>query len=168
MGDGLRSLLEPAVLACGFEVWDVSLSRAGGRAVLEVLIDRPDGVSLDDCREVSMRVAEILDAADPIPGELTLEVASPGIERRLRNRGDLQRFEGSLARIATRAPGGGLLVHEGRLRGVRGDVVRLRLASGEARVIPIGSIRRANLLYHPEDERIPAADGPSERATGRA
>lgn len=165
MEDKLRALLEPAVAGLGFELWDVRLSRSGGRTVLEVLIDHPGGVTLEHCREVSSRVSELLDEADPIPGELTLEVASPGIERTLRHRGDLERFEGSLTRIATRAPVDGALKHEGYLGGVDGSVVYLRLASGQTRAIPISSIRTAKLLYDPDSEPPAAAD---EGGHGRA
>lgn len=166
--DELRALLAPPVAACGFELWDVHLSRTGGRAVLEVHIDHPAGVTLEDCREISLRLADVLDKADPIPGEFTLEVASPGIERTLRNRGDLERFEGSLARVSTRSPIDGFTQHDGRLAGVDGASVRLRLGDGTVRAIPFEAIRRAKLLYDPESERAApprrAAGGGRERA----
>ena len=153
----MRALLEPAVAGLGFELWDLRLSRAGGRTVLELLIDHPDGVTLEHCRDVSARVSEVLDEADPIPDEFTLEVASPGIERTLRHRGDLERFEGCLARITTRGRVAGALDHRGRLAGVDGSDVVIRLESGETRTIPIGSIRRATLVYDPESGRAGAS-----------
>ena len=77
----LLDLLEPEVLALGFELLGVELNQNGQNALLRVYIDRQDGISVDDCALVSHQLTGLLDVEDPIKGNYDLEVSSPGLDR---------------------------------------------------------------------------------------
>ena len=79
----LRDLLEPAVTALGCELVGIEYRPNGAQSLLRVYIDRPDGVTVDDCSAVSYQVSGLLDVEDPVPGHYTLEVSSPGLDRPL-------------------------------------------------------------------------------------
>jgi ribosome maturation factor RimP len=84
----VRTVIEPVVVAAGFDLEDVHLSRAGRRHVVRVLIDADGGISLDDVAVVSREISQALDAADEnqgevVAGEYQLEVGSPGVDRPL-------------------------------------------------------------------------------------
>ena len=95
MREALLNILEPAIEGLGYEV--VELEFHSG--IVRVFIDRPEGVTLDDCERVSRQVSGLLDVEDPIPGAYTLEVSSPGLDRPLRKTADFGRFAGQRARI---------------------------------------------------------------------
>ena len=84
----VRAVIEPVVVAAGFDLEDVSLSRAGRRHVLRVLVDADGGISLDDVAVVSREISQALDTAEEnqgevLAGEYQLEVGSPGVDRPL-------------------------------------------------------------------------------------
>src|SRR4029079_17647955 len=86
-------------------------------------IDKPQGVTHEDCSEVSTHLGTILDVEDFIHASYTLEVSSPGLERGLYKQADFERFTGSDARIKTRQPIAGQRNFRGRLLGLDGDQV---------------------------------------------
>jgi ribosome maturation factor RimP len=79
----LIELLEAPLKALGFELVDLDI-RLGRNGLLRLYIDKPDGVMLADCEFVSHQIGAFLDVEDPLPGSYTLEVSSPGLDRRLR------------------------------------------------------------------------------------
>ena len=83
MEEKLRALLEPVVTGFGLTLWGMEYIPHGGRATLRIYIDSPDGVGIDDCERVSHQVGSVLDVEDAIASDYTLEVSSPGLERRL-------------------------------------------------------------------------------------
>ena len=133
--DRVREIAERVAASYGLEVVDVEL-RGGGKArMLRITIDRdpakakfepassdgeataPTGVTHGDCEHVSREVSTILDVEDVIPGaSYTLEVSSPGLDRRLSGARDFQRFTGSLVKLMTREPVNGQRHFEGRLQ----------------------------------------------------
>jgi ribosome maturation factor RimP len=132
----------------GIEIVEIELLGAGKQRVLRIFIDRPDGVSHADCEFVSQKVGEALDAADLIPGEnYTLEVSSPGVERKLTKPADFQRFAGQKAKIVMREAVEDQKFWEGVLRGVEGDAVVIEPAEGRSVHIPLAIIKRANLKF---------------------
>ena len=100
----------------GLEVVDVEF-RGGGKArMLRITIDKPEGVTHDDCSHVSNEVGTILDVEGTIPGaSYTLEVSSPGLDRKLSKAAEFERFTGSLVKVSTREPLDGNRHFEGRL-----------------------------------------------------
>src|SRR5210317_906283 len=79
----IAELLESSVAALGFELWGVEYLSQGRHSTLRVYIDAEDGITVDDCARVSEQVGSVLDVEDPINGEYTLEVSSPGMDRLL-------------------------------------------------------------------------------------
>ena len=118
---------------------------AGKSSVLRIFIDKADGVSHHDCELVSEQVGTVLDVEDLIPSSYTLEVSSPGLDRKLVKESDYTRFEGKLARIQTRIPLNQQKVFRGRLQGFSGGKVRLELQNGDLLDIPLDVIREARL-----------------------
>ena len=76
-------LIGDAVAEQGVELWDVRFLKEGASWYLRVFIDSPDGVSIDDCTNVSHAIDPIIDREDPIDVSYYLEVCSPGLEREL-------------------------------------------------------------------------------------
>lgn len=79
--DQIESLLTPAVEALGCELWGLEYLSQGRRSRLRIYIERPEGVTVEDCERVSREVSDLLDVEDVIPAAYTLEVSSPGMDR---------------------------------------------------------------------------------------
>jgi ribosome maturation factor RimP len=139
----LFELLEPAVAAMGFELADLD-AHFGRRGLLRLYIDRPGGVTLDDCQRVSEQIGALLDVEDPLPGSYVLEVSSPGFERRLRTRAHFERFAGEQARIELKDALEGRRRFTGRLAGIEDDVVLIEV-DGETWRLPWNDIAVARL-----------------------
>src|SRR6202790_3083570 len=116
----------------GIEIVDVELLGAGRGRVLRIFIDRPNGVSHGDCEFISDQVGTILDVEDVIPGDsYTLEVSSPGLERRLSKPKDFERFVGQTARIVLREPVENQRRWQGKLAGFSDGMVALEPSAGK-------------------------------------
>src|SRR6476661_10704609 len=99
--DRVREIAERVAVSSGLEVVEVEL-RGGGKArMLRIFIDKPAGVTHEDCVSVSREVSTILDVEDAVPGSYTLEVSSPGLDRKLFRPADYQRFTGSRIQLTT-------------------------------------------------------------------
>lgn len=144
----VRAVAERVAHSEGMEVVDVELLGAGNRRLLRVFIDRPEGVSHRDCELVSRQVGTILDVEDLVPGgSYTLEVSSPGLERRLTRAADFQRFLGRKAKVLLREPVHNQRCFEGVLAGFAGDVVTLEPQPGRTLHFHLNQIERANLKF---------------------
>ena len=118
----LRKLLEPGVKAVGFELVDVELAGSSHHPTLRVYIDSPAGVNVDDCARVSRQLSALLDVEDPLPGQYTLEVSSPGLDRPLVTPEDFRRFVGETIKVKMQQPEpGGRRNFSGRLVDVTAD-----------------------------------------------
>ena len=143
----VRELIEQVVESQGYELVDAELKGAGRNAVLRLYIDKPDGITHRDCELVSDQVGTVLDVEDLIPSSYTLEVSSPGLERKLVEESDYTRFGGKLARIQTRIPLNQQKVFRGRLQGSQNGKVRLELPKGDVLEIPFDVIQEARLEF---------------------
>ena len=130
--DRVREVAERVAASSGLEVVNVEL-RGGGKArMLRIVIDKPAGVTHEDCANLSREVSTILDVEDAAPsGSYLLEVSSPGLDRELFRPADYERFTGSLVKLRTRQPVNGNRHFEGRLESFRDG--RLTLALSEAK-----------------------------------
>lgn len=150
--DRVREIAERAALERGLELVHVEMAGTGRSRALRVFIDKPEGVTHEDCSEVSERIGAVLDVEDFISEPYTLEVSSPGLERGLYRRADYERFAGNLARVKTRQAIDGQRNFRGRIIGVEGDEVLFDdRTSGEVR-ISIETIAKANLEIDVEEE----------------
>ncbi|MBO8128813.1 MAG: ribosome maturation factor RimP [Peptococcaceae bacterium] len=100
----VETLVEPVVEKHGFELVDVEYVKEGGRWFLRIFIDKPGGISLDDCEIISKEIGPLLDEKDFIPHSYYLEVSSAGLERPLKKRSDFEKFQGRLVKVSTFAP----------------------------------------------------------------
>ena len=113
--DKVREIAERVAASSGLEVVEVEL-RGGGKArMLRIFIDKLAGVTHEDCVSVSREMSTILDVEDAISGSYTLEVSSPGLDRKLFRPADYERFTGSLIKLTTQQPVNGNRHFEGRL-----------------------------------------------------
>lgn len=148
LGPELVREIEAVVEHNGCELWHAEYK--GG--LLRLYIDRPDapgGVDLSDCEIVSKQVSALLDVMDFGPGRYTLEVSSPGLDRRLYRPRDYDRFAGSLARVTYRDPEtGNKRTDVGRLGGYREDegAILLELREGDEAVkLPLDAVESTRL-----------------------
>jgi ribosome maturation factor RimP len=130
------------------EIVDVQLLGAGRGRVLRIFIDRPQGVSHADCEFISHQVGTILDVEDVIPGDsYTLEVSSPGLERRLIKATDFERFVGRKAKVVLREPVENQRTWEGKLAGFSDGIVALEPSAGKLVHFPFAQVQKANLKF---------------------
>jgi ribosome maturation factor RimP len=134
--------------AAGIEIAGLELLGGGAARVLRIYIDRPEGVSHQDCKLISDQVGAILDEQDVIPGAgYTLEVSSPGVERPLLKAQDYTRFLGKKVKVALREPMEGQRSWQGVLKDVSGNVVTLEAAGGKTVSFSLDKVERANLKF---------------------
>jgi ribosome maturation factor RimP len=126
----IQQLLEPTLVHMGYSIYTIEQSGGGGRT-LRIAIDKADGfISLEDCERVSLVASPLLDNANLIPDSYTLEVSSPGAERKLRDRGEYERFLGRKVNVRYRA-GDSEVALEGVLAAVDDAGVAVRGHKGE-------------------------------------
>ncbi len=130
--ENVQAIVERVAASQGLEVVEVEL-RGGGKArMLRIFIDKPSGVTHEDCANLSREVSTILDVEDAVPGgSYVLEVSSPGLDRKLFRPADFERFQGSRVKLTTRTPVNGNRHFEGRLEHFESG--RLTLDLTEAR-----------------------------------
>ena len=137
----LSELLERTLPPMGYEIVEYDLSASGG--LVRVFIDKPGGVDVEDCAQVSSHLTHLF-AAEGVDYE-RLEVSSPGLDRPLKKEADFVRFDGMEAKLKLREPIGNSRRVKGVLRGVAAGVLRLETAEG-THVIPLGNIDKARLV----------------------
>ena len=114
--DHVRAIVDRVASSLGVDVVEVELRGGGKSRMLRIFIDKPQGVTHEDCADLSREVGTILDVEDAIPGgSYTLEVSSPGLDRKLWRPVDFERFQGSRVKLMTREPVNGNRHFEGRL-----------------------------------------------------
>jgi len=161
MGFGIekvREIAERVATSLGLEIVEIDL-RGGGKArMLRIVIDKPSGVTHEDCANLSREVGTILDVEDAVPGgSYTLEVSSPGLDRKLLKAADYERFAGSRVKLMTRQPVNGNRHFEGKLESFHDgrlmlDVTPVRKkakvndGAPQKLEIELGNIEKANLV----------------------
>ncbi len=155
----IRAIAGRVATVHGVEVVDVEM-RGGGKArTLRITIDKPEGVTHEDCAQVSREVSTILDVEDAILGAAyTLEVSSPGLDRKLVMPEDYQRFTGSRVKLTTREAVNGNRHFEGRLQGFQDGKLTLETIPGKGKPKPghavagqkieidLANVEKANLV----------------------
>jgi ribosome maturation factor RimP len=131
----------------GLELVEVEVKGGGNARFVRIAIDKPEGVTHADCGLVSEKVGAILDAEDTVPGHYTLEVSSPGVERKLYKPKDYQRFQGQKAKLTLHDPVEGRRTWEGILAGYADGIVSLETEPGKTREFPFEQVRTANLKF---------------------
>ena len=148
----VQEIAEEASTDHELELVHTEVAGPENKPIVRIFIDKPGGVTHDDCSSVSLQVGTVLDVEDFIHSAYTLEVSSPGLERGLYKRADYERFAGSPAKLKTDRPLNGQRNFRGRLLGFEGDDVLFDdRTSGRVR-LPFESIVKANLELNVADE----------------
>jgi len=137
-------MVTPILQEMDLELVDIFYRREQGGWILRLIIDRENGVTLDDCTAVSREVSQLLDIEDIIEQVYNLEVSSPGLDRPLKSIGDFQRFTGRKAKVTTREPIQGNQVFIGRINKVEDELIILEVGQQELS-IPFSEVARARL-----------------------
>jgi ribosome maturation factor RimP len=154
----IREIAEKVAADHGLELVHADVGVIGRSAAVRIFIDKPGGVTHEDCSTVSHHVGTLLDVEDYISSAYTLEVSSPGLERGLYKRADYERFSGHMAKMKVRVPVNGQRNFRGRIVGVEGDAVLFDDKTSGAVKIPLGVIAKANLEIDVEEEFRLAAE----------
>ncbi|MEO7145993.1 MAG: ribosome maturation factor RimP [Bryobacteraceae bacterium] len=132
----------------GLEIVDIQFLGGGGTRLLRIFIDKPEGVSHADCELISHQVGTILDVEEVIPGgRYTLEVSSPGLERKLASPRDFKRFVGHKAKVSLREPVENQRHWEGTLAAFSDGVVTLEPAGGKSVSFALDLVKKASLKF---------------------
>ena len=142
---GLNALIEPIVVGMGYEMVGVEYLPQGKHSILRIYIDKPEGIDVDDCGDVSRQVSAMLDVEDPIKGEYNLEVSSPGLDRPLFTLAHFSQFIGCRANVRLKMPIDGQRKFVGVIQSQNNDEVDLEV-NGKVIAIPFDLIDKANLV----------------------
>ena len=148
----VTEIADRLLASLGMELVEIEYKREGRAMVLRVYIDKPGGVNLDDCADVSRELSAILDVEDVIPARYLLEVSSPGLNRPLTKEADYLRYAGRLVKIRTRMltpddKGNMRKTFFGELLGYHDGIVRMKLKEGQTASLPLVGIAKANLEF---------------------
>ncbi|MBU2966839.1 ribosome maturation factor RimP [Amphritea sp. 2_MG-2023] len=141
----LQELIEPSVVALGYQLWGIEMVSQGRHSMLRIYIDAENGIGVDDCANVSRQVSGILDVEDPISGEYTLEVSSPGMDRPLFTLEQYKAFVGHVLQVKLRMPFDGRRRFKGVLKGFEDEDIVL-VVDQEEYLLPIDHIEKANIV----------------------
>jgi ribosome maturation factor RimP len=132
----------------GLEVVEVEVKGGGGSRLVRIAIDKPEGVTHGDCQVVSQQVGTILDVEGVVPGgRYTLEVSSPGVERRLSKPADFERFQGQKIKLTLRNPLEERRNWEGLLTGFEDNTVVVEIQPGKVMRFPLDQVQKAHLKF---------------------
>jgi|JYMV01.1.fsa_nt_gi ribosome maturation factor RimP len=141
----LNRLIEPVAKGLGYEYLGCELIGNAAQPLLRIYIDVAAGVTVDDCSKVSRQLSSVFDVEDPIPGDYTLEVSSPGLDRPLFQRDDFVRFCGHEVKLRTRQKVDGRKNFRGVLHEVKDDTITIEVDDNEF-VLSLENIDKANLI----------------------
>lgn len=119
----VTELVSPVVENLNYELVDVEYVKEGANWYLRVYIDKPGGISIDDCQAVSEHVSDLLDKNDPIDQSYYLEVSSPGLDRPLKTEKDFTKYKGELVEVKVFEPIDGKKIFEGELVGLKDNFI---------------------------------------------
>lgn len=155
----IREIAERVAGSSGLELVDLELHGGGKARMLRIYVDKPGGVTHEDCANFSREAGTIFDVEDVVPGgSYMLEVSSPGLDRRLSKADDFERFVGSLVKLMTRDPVNGNRLFEGRLKAFQDSRLWIELTPrkqskkreavepGSEVEIELSNVEKANLV----------------------
>ena len=140
----LSDMLETTIEALGFELWGLEYLSQGRHSVLRIYIESENGITVDDCAAVSAQVGSVLDVEDPVSGEYTLEVSSPGMDRLLFKLAQYPGYVGETVELRLRSAFEGRRRFKGVLQGIEGEDVVVRVDDHEY-LLPHSAIEKARI-----------------------
>jgi len=148
MASRIEEIAQRVTESEGMELVEVEVKGGGAQRLVRISIDKPAGVTHADCELVSQQVGTILDVEDVVPGgRYTLEVSSPGVERKLLKASDYQRFQGKKAAVTLRDAIEGRRNWEGTLAGFDEGSVALEVGPGKTIRFPLAQVQKAHLKF---------------------
>lgn len=141
----LQTILAPVIEAMGFQCWGIEFISQGRHSVLRVFIEHENGIGVDDCEAVSRQLGAVLDVEDPISGEYTLEVSSPGMDRQLFTLEQFAAYAGHRVKVKMRVAVEERRNFQGILKGVEEQDVVVQVGEYEY-LLPIEFIDKANVI----------------------
>ncbi|MFY9178251.1 MAG: ribosome maturation factor RimP [Venatoribacter sp.] len=141
----LIELLKPVVESMGFIFWGLEFSLQGRHTMLRIYIDHADGISVDQCAEVSRQISSVMDVEDPIAQEYTLEISSPGLDRSLFTLEQYQQYANHIIELRLRLPFEGRRKFKGQLIGIEQEDVVLVVDEHEY-LLPFELIEKAHVV----------------------
>jgi len=148
--ESAAKIAEPIIESMGMELVDVEYRREQHGWVLRFYIDKPGGVTLDDCSEVSREVGVAIEVEEMIEQRYNLEVSSPGLTRPLKKPSDFERFAGSYAKLKFYGAIDGRKTVVGTIKSADGEEIIFSLDDKEDITVNFGDIAKANLEYKQE------------------
>jgi ribosome maturation factor RimP len=142
----ITELIDTTIQALGLDLWGVELLQQGKYSLLRIYIEREEGVTIEDCEKVSRQVSALMDVEDPIAGEYTLEVSSPGMDRPLFCIEHYSQYVGIEVDLKLRRPLDGRRKFKGQIINVSGDVVGL-LVEGSEYDLEFSDIEKASIVF---------------------
>ncbi len=140
----IKELLEPLLYEKNLELFDIEFKALGSKGILRVFIDKEQGVTVNDCAQISRELGRLLEVHDVIPGPYTLEISSPGLTRALKKPSDYLRYKGKTVKIKTLEDIEDRKVFKGTLLDFVDETVSLQ-TDGVNYLIPYKNIEKANL-----------------------
>ncbi|MFD2167148.1 ribosome maturation factor RimP [Thalassotalea euphylliae] len=141
----LTEMLRPSVEQLGKDLLGIEFISAGKHSTLRLFIDTENGITVDDCAEVSRQVSAILDVEDPISSEYNLEVSSPGLDRPLFDLAHFEAVIGEIVDVKLGMPLNGRRKFKGQLEAIEGETL-IVVVDGEAFELPHSAVDKANLV----------------------
>lgn len=132
----VRDAVSETITGLGYEIWDITYSKVGADYHLEITIDSPEGINIEDCEKVHRAIDPILDECDPIEGFYYLDVSSPGVERELRTEEHISRSVGEKVRAKLFAQKDGKRVIVGILSAFENGKLTITEPAGEIILAP--------------------------------
>ena len=142
----ITELIDTTIQVLGLDLWGVELLQQGKYSLLRIYIEREEGVTIEDCEKVSRQVSALLDVEDPIAGEYTLEVSSPGMDRPLFSIEHYSKYVGSEVDLKLRRPINGRRKFKGQIIKISGDIVGL-LVEGSEYSLEFSDIEKASIVF---------------------
>lgn len=141
----ITELAAPIAESLNYELVEVEFVKEGANWYLRIYIDKPGGITIDDCQAVSEQVSDILDKKDPIDQSYYLEVSSPGLERPLKSERDFIKYKGELVEVKLFQPIDGTKVFEGELVGLIDDKIVINQAGNNVEFVKdkVAIVKRA-------------------------
>ncbi|QXC57032.1 ribosome maturation factor RimP [Vibrio mimicus] len=141
----LTEMLEAPVVAAGYELVGLEFVRAGQHSTLRIFIDHENGITVEDCAEVSRQVSAVLDVEDPISVVYNLEVSSPGLERPLFKPAHYEQFIGHEVSIVLKMAVANRRKWKGFIQSIEGETVAV-MVDGQEENFALSNISKANLI----------------------
>lgn len=143
--DQLSEIISPVVTSLGFRFWGLEYISQGRHSTIRIYIDADEGITVEDCAKVSHQISAVMDVEDPISGEYTLEVSSPGMDRLLFTLEQFKQYLNNIVEIRLRMPFDGRRKFKGQLTGVEGEDIVIYV-DGEEYLLPVDSIDKAQVV----------------------